>query len=359
MRKHGGIIFFGLMILVLSGCASVGPGTVTRDRFDYNATLTESWKRQILLNIVKMRYVEPVFFVDVGQIVAGYSLETGVNLGGKGILSSFSSSASIEAGIAGRYTDRPTITYVPMTGYAFIKSLMTPLPPSHLFFAIQSGVPADMIFKLGVASINGIRNESATIAGYRPAEEKFRRVIELMSSLQLEGAISIKTVKQKDKQEDIFISFLLKPGNAEVLSQVKELRDLLGLDQATDQYNLVIGSAPENNREIAMRTFSMMHILAFMAARVEVPEKDMSEKRASPGIREATGKAGREGGFLVNSSDREPQDASVSVKYRNHWFWVDDRDLVSKRAISFIVLIFSLADTGKQESLPQITIPAQ
>jgi hypothetical protein len=49
----------------------------------------------------------------------------------------------------------------------------------------------------------------------------------------------------------------------------------------------------------------------------------------------------------------------VSVAYRNHWFWVDDRDLESKRSISFIMLIFTLADTGKHESLPQITIPAQ
>ena len=46
---------------------------LTGDRFDYNnETLTESCKRQILLNIVKMRYVDPVSFVDVGQIVTGY-----------------------------------------------------------------------------------------------------------------------------------------------------------------------------------------------------------------------------------------------------------------------------------------------
>jgi hypothetical protein len=31
----------------------------------------------------------------------------------------------------------------------------------------------------------------------------------------------------------------------------------------------------------------------------------------------------------------------------------------SKRVISFILLVFTLGDTGKQEPLPQITIPAQ
>ncbi|MBU4371271.1 MAG: hypothetical protein KKH02_12440 [Proteobacteria bacterium] len=359
MRKHGGIIFFGLMILVLSGCASVGPGSVSRDRFDYNATLTESWKRQILVNIVKIRYVEPVFFVDVGQIVAGYSLETGINAGGAATLSNFNTSVSIETGLSGKYTDRPTITYVPMTGNAFVKSMLTPFSPENMMFAVQSGIPADMLFKLGVASINGLRNRSAPIAGFRPAEQKFLRVVDVLRSLQISGAIHMKTIKGKDNQASSNISFWSKGATAEIASQVRELCDLLGLDPGADKYRLVYGIVPENNREIAIQTFPMMHLLSFLAARVEVPEEDIREGRASPGVREAKGITDNNGRFGIKCSDSKPQDAFVSVAYRNRWFWVDDRDLESKRAISLIMLIFTLTDTGKQESLPQITIPAQ
>jgi hypothetical protein len=347
------------MITVLAGCSSMGPGTVTRDRFDYSASITESWKRQILLNIVKLRYVEPVSFVDVGQIVAGYTLESGVNLVGRGTLADFSSSSSIEAGVSGRYTDRPTITYVPMTGNAFIKSLLIPLSPENMLFTIQSGVPADMIFKMGVASINGLRNGSATVTGFRPAEQQFLRVIEIMRSLQISGAIRMKTVKSKESQEGTTISFWSKGAPAEISLQVRELCNLLGLDPGADQYRLVYGIAQENNREIAIQSFPLMHLLSFLAAQVEVPEKDVSEGRASPGVREAAGNRDKKDRFAVKCSDGKPQDAYVSVAYRNRWFWVDDRDLESKRVISFIMLIFTLADTGKHESLPQITIPAQ
>jgi len=359
MPKQCKVLSLTLMIAILAGCASIGPGTVTRDRFDYSASITESWKRQIPLNIVKIRYIEPVSFVDVGQIVAGYSLETGITVSGSATLSNFNTTAAIGPGVSGKYTDRPTITYMPMTGNAFIKSLLIPLSPENLMFAIQSGVPADMIFKLGVASINGLRNGSASIVGFRPAEQKFLQAVEIIRSLQFSGAIRMKTVKSKDNHESTTISFWSKGAPAEISQQIRELCDLLGLDPEADQYRLVYGIAPGNNREIAIQSFPLMHLLSFLSARVEVPEKDVSEGRASPGFREATGNRDNKDGFVVRCSDSKPQDAHVSVEYRNRWFWVDDRDLESKRVISFIMLIFTLADTGKHESLPQITIPAQ
>src|SRR5260370_42355984 len=106
------------------GCKSTGPATVARDRFEYSSSISESWKRQTLLNIVKLRYLDPPIFVDVGQIVAGYSLETGLNAGGSLPENAALGGNTATLGCSVRFTDRPTITYTPLTGNKFVNALI-------------------------------------------------------------------------------------------------------------------------------------------------------------------------------------------------------------------------------------------
>ncbi|MBP1599379.1 MAG: hypothetical protein H6Q05_4756, partial [Acidobacteria bacterium] len=42
-------------LLLLCACTGIGPLTVSRDRFDYTAAISDSWKRQMLFNMVKIR----------------------------------------------------------------------------------------------------------------------------------------------------------------------------------------------------------------------------------------------------------------------------------------------------------------
>jgi hypothetical protein len=164
----------------LSGCRSIGPRTVPRDRYDYSSSISESWKRQTLLNIVKLRYLDPPIFVDVGQIVAGYSLETSGYLGGQLSSSGAVQGNNMSLGGAAKFVDRPTVTYTPLTGDKFVKALMTPLSPEAVFSTIESGWPADAILFATVSRLNGLKNQEASVAGFSEADPRFRRALQLM-----------------------------------------------------------------------------------------------------------------------------------------------------------------------------------
>jgi hypothetical protein len=56
-----------LLCLLVAGCASMGPQSVPRDRFDYVTSISESWKRQMLLNLLKVRYADAPVFLDVSS----------------------------------------------------------------------------------------------------------------------------------------------------------------------------------------------------------------------------------------------------------------------------------------------------
>ncbi|MGD8502707.1 MAG: hypothetical protein PVH49_03790, partial [Syntrophobacterales bacterium] len=68
-------------ILLLAGCASIGPRTIPRDRFDYASAISTSWKKQMLLNMVKIRYADIPVFVDVASVINQYALEGEITLG--------------------------------------------------------------------------------------------------------------------------------------------------------------------------------------------------------------------------------------------------------------------------------------
>jgi hypothetical protein len=348
---------FSLLFVV--GCGSIGPGTVPADRFAYSGSISESWKRQTLLNIVKLRYLDPPVFVDVGQIVAGYSLETGFSAGAN--LPETRSFGGNTATLGGsvRFTDRPTITYTPLTGNKFIKSLMTPLPPDSVFFTVQSGYAADAVFAASVSAMNGLKNQESNLAGVAPPDNDFVRALELLRKLQLSGAVGMRIEQDAQKRQTTLVTFRAKNLSEQTLADIRELRQLLHLDPDATDLKLVFGATASNDKELAILTRSLLSIMNTMAAEVEVPAKHLTEHRATPGLDVGTGTAPRQSLVCIHSSKSKPDDSYVAVSYRDHWFWIDDRDLKSKRAFAFMMMLFTLSETGEKENLPILTIPAQ
>src|SRR4029077_11211873 len=143
------------------------------------------------------RYMDLPVFVDVSSIVSGYSMQTGVTVNG-----TVSSTRAIQgdfANIGGQaiYTDRPTITYVPMTGEKFLRGLITPIDPKNVFFLLQSGYAADFILSLAVESLNGVRNRSTAGGTIRDADPEFIRALSLLREVQAAGAFGMRVEENK------------------------------------------------------------------------------------------------------------------------------------------------------------------
>ena len=347
--------------LLVAGCTSLGSDSVARDRFEYSAALSDSWKRQTLLNIVKLRYLDPPIFVDVGQIVAGYTLESALSAGGAISSPGAVQGDTLSLGGSVKYTDRPTITYTPLTGDRFVRGLMTPLPPQSIFFTIQSGWPADAVLLATVSAINGLKNQEVTHGSQAAPDPRFLRAIRLLREIQLSGAVGMRVLVDEEAQETSILTFRTEGIPPEVVERVTELRGLLGLDPDAQEFRLVFGGVAQNSLEVAVLPRSILSLMQTMAAQIDVPAADLAETRATPGWESfaETDPAARIVHIHSSAEEPDPSTSFVTIRYRGSWFTIDDRDLRSKRAFAFMLLLFTLADTGERQGLPLVTIPAQ
>ena len=141
---------FALLIfasLGSGGCRHLGPRSITADRIPYNEAIATSWKEQTLLNIVKLRYMDTPFFLDVPQITSGYQIAGSCHRQRRhlpagqqpGLLCSATRARPSTCKAA--YQDRPTISYQPQTGSQFIRNLTNPINPGFGAVPAAIGLP--------------------------------------------------------------------------------------------------------------------------------------------------------------------------------------------------------------------------
>jgi hypothetical protein len=350
------------LILVLSGlsaCASIGPATLARDRFDYITAISNSWKSQMLLNLVKLRYGDAPVFLDVASVINQYGIEGSLGFSGswaQNAQAPWPYTALYNWFGSGRYAERPTITYSPLSGEKFARSLMTPIPPAAILNFLQAGYPVDLVLRLTVHSINGVQSRYGGGARMREADPEFYPLVERLRSIQLSGDIGMRVQKIGDRTATMVV-FSRKPSPV-IQAARDEVRKLLGLDPKSNEFSVVYGSVASNDKEIAILTRSMLEILIDLSSYIEVPAASAMERRTFPTpAPEVASGAPLAPLIRILSSPQTPGDAFAAVPYQQDWYWIDDKDLPSKRLFSFIMFLFTLTETGDRQGAPIITVP--
>lgn len=344
-----------LACLLLAGCASLGPPTVTRDRFDYVTTISESWKRQTLLNLLKVRYTDAPVFMDVSSVISSYSLEGEISLGGQYSTAGKGDSVG-SVGATGRYADQPTVTYQPLSGDKFAKSMMAPIPVTGILFLIQSGYPADLVLRICVNTVNGLENAYGGGRSPRDGDPRFRELMTELQKAQTGGGMGFRVKKVNDMEA---VAMFMRPSTDEASEHSRRIGELLGLNAREHEFNVVYGSLPENDTEIAVLTRSILQVMVDFASYIEVPAADVAEGRVSSPQRAAEQQRLFPPLLAVRHGPAAPDDAHVAVPYRKHWFWVDDRDRQSKEILNFLMIMFSLTEAGPSQGAPVVTVPAR
>lgn len=345
--------------LLLTGCAGIGPMTIVKDRFDYVGALSDSAQRQMLLNLVKVRYGEAPVFMEISSVIGSYSLEKSFRgIGEYAIPGSYRSGDNVvRAEASAAYTDKPTITYQPLMGDKFARSLMAPIPISAILLLIQSGYPADLIFRLCVNTINGLENAYGGSGNPRAGSKGFHDLLVAIREAQVLGGAGFRTRRIKNGKDEVVM--FLRPSTPKASGPIRKIRELLGLTPNGREFLVIPGAFSDSATDIAIQARSMLQVIIDFASYVQVPDTDIKEGRVDNLERSNEQERMFPRLIKVHQGPARPVDSHVAIPYRNRWFWIDDRDMPSKQILSILTLMFSLTESSPGQAAPVVTISAR
>jgi len=346
---HGLALAALLTATVLTwGCGSLGPSALNRDQIDYGYSIGDSWKNQLLANIVKVRYLDMPVFLDVGQIVSGYTFETQVD----GTLGFLPGGDTQSLGAYGRFTDRPTITFTPKTGDDYLRSLLTPIDPRVLLSLVAAGYSPTLLFTWAVESINGVENFSGHRGEERSADPDFLEFVDLLVELRAGNAVGFEVRGDPETGHTLLLIFSDRNVDPEMASKRARIRDLLGLSADLSEFRVVYSPVALGEDVLAIETRSIVTMVEALSKFVEVPaDKTTSATEGLPGV------DGRPRPFTVHSSEQQPTDPFAAVRYRGDWYWIDHEDQLSKRVFTVMLFLTTITNEGGGAEAPVLTIP--
>jgi hypothetical protein len=193
-----------------------------------------------------------------------------------------------------------------------------------------------------------------------PADPEFVKLLALLRRLQDAGALGISLQRGKDQEERTVLHFHQGVLTPELEQDAQTVKQLLGIPPNANRLRITYGADAQAEDEVALLTLSAFQVLMELASLADVPPEHVAEQRTFPG--ESWKTDGQSALLpplmLIKSTREEPTEAFVRVRYRAYWFWIDDREFQSKRVFTFLMILFTLSETGQKLQQPVLTIRA-
>lgn len=348
----------GLALVALTvSCAQMGPRALSAGRPLYNIAVQQTESQQLLLNIVRQRYNDPIMFLDVTSISSGFSGDVSANLIG----SIFNSGKNDLTGtMGGSIGETPYIFYAPNSGEKFVRQMLTPLDLRTLALILQAGWSIERVLLIVGESVNELRNTplgDETRSGY----QKYQKVVASLRDLQRDGRL-IVGIEPDEGDGEPHLALMIAPDAVDSESYLLVCESIsVKCDGRPLRLRQAFG-ASSDGQTLALATRSLFSALYFLAQGVDVPEADAAQgiaparPRTSGGPFDWTESRGQL--FRVHTSPTEPESASVKVLYRDSWFYIADNDSDSKVTFALLSMLITLQSGDTTKITPLITLPA-
>jgi hypothetical protein len=159
------------------------------DQLGYSPAVGDAEKSNTLLNAVRLRYGDTPVVLQPTLVISGY-LQHNVT-GGLEAFPAANPSTFLSGSASAQLQQSPTFTFQPLSGAQFAQSFVQPLSPTDPLPLVMGDLPIDVLFRLGVQSINGLSNALALAQSGAAGSPNFFLLLQELRHLQLAGLLSV------------------------------------------------------------------------------------------------------------------------------------------------------------------------
>lgn len=339
-----------LLSMAIGGCTQIGPMSVRNGRPRYNQAFAHSTDEELLLNIVRLRYRDTPFFLNVDKVAASVSAEASLNefypITSLTKLSAANVTAPYLNATAG---ESPTVFYSPMEGERYARQMMSRLNFDVLLLLVNSGWSIERLMAVTLQEMNGLKN-APTASGPTPSKEpefrEFREALRCLRSLQVKGLVELAKGDTEDEA-----AVYLRITNGEKDEDALKFKKMLGLSKDQTTFQLKAGMGRGDGESIYVITRPVISTLNYLSQSVIPPDSDVTAGRVTKTLKNSGAPFDWQDLFsgifkIQSSSGLKPRNASTAVEYRGTWFYIADNDLDSKSTFSLLTQILAL-QSGK------------
>jgi hypothetical protein len=336
------------------GCAVIGPQSITAGRGVYAEVINRTEDEQIMNVIVRLRYDETFGMITVASVTANlrFSAQAGANIGIGDSDNYAGNLVPLSGGVA--FEENPTISYVPLKGEDFMRRMLSPVATSEWLLLAGTTKHPGHIFDMAVRRANGLRNPHL---GRNPPSRDFARFVALYDRLRRAGVLDI-VVRPETKTENNYFWDIHDYEDAHGDS-LREFLDLLGIEVKPDGSEILLPvrqAVGSSTSAIHVQMRSAFEVLQVFKAGIEIPSPHLQAGLVEPVIWAVP----EERRFItIRSSEKRPDKATVRIRFRDRWFYIDATDTKSKRAFVLLQTLIGmrLADPGTAQQAPVLTVP--
>ena len=341
-------------VLGLCGCATIGPQSITAGRGAYTEVINSTEDEQILNVIVRQRYDETFGMISVASITANLQFSAGATANvGMGDSDNYSGNLTpLAAGVG--YEENPTISYTPLSGEDFMRRMLSPVLVNEWILLGNNSEHPGRVLALAARRVNGLRNP---LLGEEPPLPEFARFVELYDRLRRAAVLDIVQAPETGSERNYFWN--IHDYEDVHRDSVREFLDLLGIEVNLDGSAILLPLREELGRSVSaihLQTRSAYDVLRAFGAGIEIPPAHLEAGIVEPRTSAVSG----EGRLItIHSSEKRPDDATVRIRFRDWWFYIDATDTQSKRAFMFLRTFIGmrLSESGAAQQAPVLTVP--